>query len=351
MAEPPQPLLGHRGLGCRPPRVGFVRQQPPADEGETGRCRRARRDQRALRQGALGLADVVTECFEVQPVEGELVARIRALDAVRSEDRTHPADQDGELLRGPGGCGVAPETFGQVVDADRPAVVERQDLEQRALLTTAQCGQVVPLHLELAQQPHPEAHHAPILPAGTPGGALTCLAVEGRFLQADDVAGLRAQALRAVDEETGVVFVDDGPLGDPLVLLAGLCPSVPRVLLGARLGLQQDGRHPALLARDVTSLDLVCGGRSVVCFAPPFDDRLIEAIALCRALWREGRAASGGPCYPVQDAVNRPCPDDPGPRVALDLTGGAAPPDTVVAAVDLLVRPTGDPTVWRVERP
>ena len=175
--------------------------------------------------------------------------------------------------------------------------------------------------------------------------------MEGRFLQAGGVAGLRAQALRAVDEDTGVVFVDDGPLGDPLVLLAGLSPSVPRLLLGARLGLERDGRHPALLARDVTSLDLVCGGRSVVCFAPPFDDRLIEAIALCRALWREGRAASGGPRYPVHDAVNRPCPDGPGPRVALDLTGGAAPPDAVAAAVDLLVHPTHDPTVCRVERP
>jgi alkanesulfonate monooxygenase SsuD/methylene tetrahydromethanopterin reductase-like flavin-dependent oxidoreductase (luciferase family) len=164
------------------------------------------------------------------------------------------------------------------------------------------------------------------------------------------VAGLRAQARHAVDEDTGVVFVDDGPLGDPLVLLAGLSPSVPRVLLGARLSLQRDGRHPALLARDVTSLDLVCGGRSVVCFTPPFDDRLAEAIALCRALWREGRADGGGPSFPVHDAINRPCPDGPGPLVALDLTGDATLPDVLAAAADLLVHPTDDPSVWRVER-
>ena len=169
------------------------------------------------------------------------------------------------------------------------------------------------------------------------------------MLQADDVAGLRAQALRALDEGAGAVFVQEGPLGDPLVLLAGLSPSVPRVLLGARLGLTRDGRHPALLARDVTSLDLVCGGRSVLCFAPPFDDRLAEAIALCRALWRDGRADGGGPFFPVQDAVNRPRPAGPGPLVALDLTGDADP-GPLAAAVDLLVHPTDDPAVCRVER-
>jgi alkanesulfonate monooxygenase SsuD/methylene tetrahydromethanopterin reductase-like flavin-dependent oxidoreductase (luciferase family) len=173
--------------------------------------------------------------------------------------------------------------------------------------------------------------------------------VEGRLLQADDVAGLRAQAQQAVDDGAGAVFVGQGPLGDPLVLLAGLSPSVPRVLLGARLGLTEDGRHPALLARDVTSLDLVCGGRSVLCFSPPFDDRLAEAITLCRALWRDGRADDGGRYFPVRDAVNRPRPAGPGPLVGLDLTGDTDP-GPLAAAADLLVYPTDDPTVCRVER-
>ena len=174
--------------------------------------------------------------------------------------------------------------------------------------------------------------------------------MEGRLLQADDVAGLRAQALQAAGAGTGALFLRAGPLGDPLVLLAGLSASVPRVLLGARLGLTEDGRHPALLARDVTSLDLVCDGRSVVCFTPPFDDRLAEAVALCRALWRDGRADGGGPYFPVLGAVNRPRPEGPGPLVALDLTGGADP-GPLAAAADLLVHPTDDPLVFRVERP
>ena len=151
-----------------------------------------------------------------------------------------------------------------------------------------ECGQVVSLHLELAQQPHPEAHHASILPAGGPAGrgparpggrragrsALTCLAVEGRFLQADDVAGLRAQARRAVDEGRRGRLRRRGPLGDPLVLPGRAQPRrSPGCSWAPGSACSADGRHPALLARDVTSLDLVCGGRSVLCFAPPFDDR------------------------------------------------------------------------------
>jgi len=176
--------------------------------------------------------------------------------------------------------------------------------------------------------------------------------VEGRFLQAGDAAGLRAQALRAADEGAGAVFVGEGALGDPFVLLAGLSTSVPRILLGARVGLPAEGRHPALLARELTSLDLVCGGRSVLCCAPPFDDRLAEAVGLCRALWRDGRADGGGPCFPVRDAVNRPRPAGPeSPLVAFDLTGGADPPDPLARVADLLLRATGVPGTCTVERP
>jgi len=176
--------------------------------------------------------------------------------------------------------------------------------------------------------------------------------VEGRFLEADDAAGLRAQAQRAVDEGAGAVFVGEGTLGDPFVLLAGLSLTVPRILLGTRIGLATDGRHPALLARELTSLDLVCGGRSVVCWTPPFDDRLEEAIGLCRALWRDGRADGGGPHFPVRDAVNRPRPETPdSPLVALDLTGGDLPTGSLVGLADLLVRATAAPGICTVERP
>ncbi len=175
--------------------------------------------------------------------------------------------------------------------------------------------------------------------------------MEGRFLQADDVEELRAQAVRAEAEGAGIVFLTVGPLGDPIVLAAGLSAFVPKVLLGVRLGLSEDGRHPAMLAREVTSLDLVSGGRSVLCFTGPFNERLVEAIALCRVMWREGRADSEGPHFPVQSAVNRPRPvGGESPLVALDLSNGDVPPSFVSDAADLLVRRTDDTAVCQVER-
>ena len=170
--------------------------------------------------------------------------------------------------------------------------------------------------------------------------ALTCLAVEARFLGAGDVAGLRAEAARAQAQGAAAVFVSDGPLGDPFVVAAGLAPVLPEVLLGARTGLTAEGRHPAMLAREVTSLDLVCGGRSVLCFVPPFSDALPEAIELCRAMWRPGEVVSDGPSFPVHAAASRPRPVGAGsPRIALDLTAGDEVPACLAAAADLLLRP------------
>ncbi len=166
------------------------------------------------------------------------------------------------------------------------------------------------------------------------------------------MAGLRAQAVSAREAGAAAVFLREGPLGDPIVLVAGLGDSVPDVLLGVRLALAPGSRHPAMLARELTGLDLVCGGRSVLCFMPPFDDRLAEAVALCRAMWRDGEAVSGGPCFPVECAVNRPRPARAGsPRVALDLTGGGEVPGLFEGTVDLLLRPTGAAGVCRLEHP
>ena len=120
----------------------------------------------------------------------------------------------------------------------------------------------------------------------------------------------------------------------------GLAPLVPRVLLGARIEWDREGRHPALLARDVTSLDLVCGGRSVLCFAPPFTEPLAEAISLCRALWLAGEAVHEGPHFPVQAAANRARPaGEEIPQIALDLTAGDEVPSFLVGAADLLLWP------------
>lgn len=176
--------------------------------------------------------------------------------------------------------------------------------------------------------------------------------MEGRFLKATDAAGLRAEATRADAEGAAAVFVSDSGLGDPIVLAAGLAPVVPRLLLGARVQLHREGRHPALLARDITSLDLVCGGRSVLCFAPPFTEPLAEAIFLCRALWRSGEAVHDGPHFPVQAATNRARPPgEESPLIALDLSAGDEVPSFLAGSADLLVRAdTCRPDACNLER-
>lgn len=176
--------------------------------------------------------------------------------------------------------------------------------------------------------------------------------MEGRFLQAGDVAGLREQAVRAEADGVGAIFVADGPLGDPIVLAAGLGAAVPQVLLGARLQLGEDGRHPATLAREFTSLDLVLGGRSVLCLLPPFTpaDRLIEAVRLCRALWGEGDVTRDGPHFRVRAAVNRARPASAdSPLVALDLTESDEVPPALVGLADVLLRPDRDHGACRLE--
>ena len=175
--------------------------------------------------------------------------------------------------------------------------------------------------------------------------------MEGRFLQAADTAGLRAEAVRAEAEGAAAVFLRAGELGDPIVLAAGLAPEVPRVLLGARVQLDPQQRHPAMLAREITSLDLVCGGRSVLCFAPPFIDSLEEAISLCRALWHSGEAVNEGPHFPLRAAANRARPlGGEGPVIALDVMAGDSVPASLAGSVDLLLRPADTTTVCVLER-
>ena len=176
--------------------------------------------------------------------------------------------------------------------------------------------------------------------------------MEGRFLQAGNVAGLRDEAVSAKAQGMGVVFVDEGPLGDPIVLAAALSPLVPDILIGARLQLAE-GRHPAMLARDFACLDLISEGRSVLCLMPPFTpiERAVEAVRLCRALWRPGDVTSEGPYFQVDAALNRARPaSTDSPLVALDLTESDDVPAPLLDLADALVRVDGDYGSCRLER-
>jgi alkanesulfonate monooxygenase SsuD/methylene tetrahydromethanopterin reductase-like flavin-dependent oxidoreductase (luciferase family) len=154
------------------------------------------------------------------------------------------------------------------------------------------------------------------------------------------VDALRAAAVRAEEEGTAAVFVLDGPLGEATVLAGAVSVWTSSIWVGVSVTLgTRPHRHPAVLAREMTTLDLISHGRSVLAFRAPFDDATAEAVSLCRSMWLDGTAASHGPHYPVAGAVNRPGPHrKEGPRIALDLTDGSEASPGLLGLVDFVIR-------------
>ena len=98
-------------------------------------------------------------------------------------------------------------------------------------------------------------------------------------------------------------------------------------------------RHPAVLARMASTLQIVSGGRLILGFGigghpaehealgipfPAIPERVArveEAVAVLRALWSGGPVTRASPYYPLADAYARPIPD-PAPRIVI---GGETP--------------------------
>ena len=180
-------------------------------------------------------------------------------------------------------------------------------------------------------------------------------------LAASTVEGLVAAARRSGH---GAVWCADGPdaVGDPLTLVAGLSRSIDDLSFGAMVSLT-GGREASVLARDVTALDAVVPGRALLLLrssppgvrpdrstADPVEPfrRLLEAAAVCRALFSGERQTFEGRFYRLHEAVNRPPPTTPpGPAIVLDLSDLTLPvtgddaPGPSLAGVDAVA--TGGP--------
>jgi alkanesulfonate monooxygenase SsuD/methylene tetrahydromethanopterin reductase-like flavin-dependent oxidoreductase (luciferase family) len=105
-------------------------------------------------------------------------------------------------------------------------------------------------------------------------------------------------------------------------------------------------RHPALVARMASTLQIATGGRVVLGIgiggapkehaaygmdfpaAPERVQRLEEAVAVIRALWTGGPITRPSPFYPLTDAVAHPVPQ-PAPKIIL---GGETRPGAELAA-------------------
>ena len=122
----------------------------------------------------------------------------------------------------------------------------------------------------------------------------------------------------------------------------------------AKLGTLVTGvtyRNPAILAKIVTSLDVISGGRAFLGIGaawfdvehealgvdfPPVKERferLEEAIHICRAMFRGERPTIEGRHYRVKDAINSPAPITPGgPPI---MVGGSGEKKTMRIAAEL----------------
>jgi F420-dependent oxidoreductase-like protein len=132
-----------------------------------------------------------------------------------------------------------------------------------------------------------------------------------------------------------------GPEEDPMLeaytTLGALAASTSRVRL-ATLVTGVTYRNPALLAKMVTTLDVISGGRAMLGIGaawnesehigygfdfPPIGermDRLDEALTICRLMFTQVRPSFVGRYYRIERALNSPRPIQPGgPRI---LVGG-----------------------------
>jgi F420-dependent oxidoreductase-like protein len=120
-----------------------------------------------------------------------------------------------------------------------------------------------------------------------------------------------------------------GPRTDPMLeaytLLGGIAARTRKVSLGTMVtGVTY--RNPALLAKQVTTLDMVSGGRAILGIGaawnedehagygfeyPPVRerlDRLEEALQICRAMFVEQAPSFSGRHYTIREALNVPRP-------------------------------------------
>lgn len=130
---------------------------------------------------------------------------------------------------------------------------------------------------------------------------------------------------------------EEAPMLEGYTTLGALAARTERVLL-ATMVTGVTYRNPALVAKMVTTLDVISKGRAVLGLGaawnesehlgygfdfPPIGqrlDRLEEALAICKAMLTEERPSFEGRYYRIERALNRPRPIQPGgPRI---LVGG-----------------------------
>ena len=149
------------------------------------------------------------------------------------------------------------------------------------------------------------------------------------------------------------------PMLESYTLLGALAARTSRIRLGA-LVTGVTYRNPALLAKIVTTLDVISAGRAMLGIGAAWHDeeheglgvdfppvaermaRLEEAVQICRAMFREEHPTFEGRYYRIKDAYNVPRPIQPGGPPILIGGGGEKRTLRLVAGYADLCNITGD---------
>src|SRR5437870_10760383 len=132
---------------------------------------------------------------------------------------------------------------------------------------------------------------------------------------------------------------EEEPMLEAYATLSALAARTSRVKLGTMVS-GVTYRNPALLAKTVTTLDTISGGRAVLGLGAAWNDvehdgygfefpligermsRLDEALQICRLMFTEERPSFEGRYYRIQQALNVPRPIQPGGPPILVGRGG-----------------------------
>src|ERR1700681_3563886 len=134
----------------------------------------------------------------------------------------------------------------------------------------------------------------------------------------DDESFERVAAIATAAESSGfdtvwVTATTSDRLLEMCTVLGGLAAGTARVPPGG-VGGPQPTPHPALLAKQLTAVDVLSGGRAVLGFdartldSPRDLDRLEEALRITRAMFTEDAPTFVGNDYRITAAANRPPP-------------------------------------------
>jgi F420-dependent oxidoreductase-like protein len=152
-----------------------------------------------------------------------------------------------------------------------------------------------------------------------------------------DAAGFDLVTVMDHFYQIGGVGPEEAPMLEAYSTLAAIAARTSRVRVGA-LVTGVTYRNPALLAKTVTTLDVISGGRALLGLGAAWNesehagygfdfpriaermDRLDEALTICRLMFTEERPSFLGRHYRIDAALNRPRPIQAGgPRI---LVGG-----------------------------